>query len=90
MLRKGFAALRRDVPQLLAQDHPRLTVVLREVVTESFERFQFTEQRLAHYDRKLAQLCRQDPRCLRLLAVEGIGPTWLHCYVSRPHYRPPQ
>jgi len=71
---KGVAALRRALPQLLEHDDQRLTAVLRQVVAELWERYQYLEQRRASYDRQLSSLCKQDQRCQRLLKIEGIGP----------------
>lgn len=74
VMRKGVAALKRTLPELLAGDDERLTPVLREVVAEQFERFNFLVQRREQYDRQITQLCKQDPRCRRLLKLEGVGP----------------
>jgi len=74
VMRKGAAALRRTVPELLASNDERLTTVLRTVVAEQFERFNYLSQRVATYDRRLGEFCKQDERCQRLLKIEGIGP----------------
>jgi transposase len=74
VLRAGKAALRRMVPQLLAGDDERLTPVLRQVLAEQFERFVDLSERVKRYDCRINQWCRQDPRCLALLKVMGIGP----------------
>jgi transposase len=74
VMRKGVAALRRTLPELLGSDDERLTPVLREVVAEQFERFNYLAQRREHYDRQITQLCKQDPRLRRLLKIAGIGP----------------
>ena len=75
VVRKGVAALRRTLPQLLEDDQRgRITAVLKQVVAEQFERFNYLAQRLDQYDRQITQLCQQDPRCRRLLKNAGIGP----------------
>jgi transposase len=75
VVRKGVAALRRTLPQLLEDDQRgRITAVLKQVVAEQFERFNYLAQRLDQYDRQITQLCQQDPRCRRLLKIAGIGP----------------
>ena len=53
VLRKGAAALRRTVPELLASNDERLTAVLKTVVAEQFERFNYLAQRAATYDRRV-------------------------------------
>jgi transposase len=76
VVRTGVAALRRTLPQLLEHDdhRGRITAVLKQVVAEQFERFNYLAQRLDQYDRDVTQLCQQDQRCRRLLKIEGIGP----------------
>jgi len=74
VMRKGAAALRGALAELLAGDDERLTAVLKAVVAEQFERFKYLAQRLESYDRQIGGLCRQDPRCRRLLQVPGLGP----------------
>lgn len=71
---KGAAALRRTVPELLESNDERVTAVLKQVVAEQFERFNYLAQRVGHYDRQIGELCKQDERCRRLLKIEGIGP----------------
>ena len=70
----GLAALKHKVAALMAGDDERATTVLRTVVAEQFECFLELSRRIAKYDRQIAQFCRQDERCQRLLAIEGIGP----------------
>lgn len=74
VIRKGAAALRRVVPELLTGDDERISAVLKAVVAEQFERFQYLAQRRDRYDRQIGELCKQDQRCQRLLKVPGIGP----------------
>jgi transposase len=74
VMRKGAAALKRTLPELLASSDERLTAVLRALVAEQFERFNYLAQRREQYDRRITQLCKQDARCRRLLKIEGIGP----------------
>jgi len=74
VLRKGAAALRRALPELLEGNDERLTAVLKAVVAEQFERFQYLAQRRDRYDRQIGGLCQQDDRCRQLLQVPGIGP----------------
>jgi transposase len=73
-MRKGAAALRRVVAELLTGDDERITAVLKAVVAEQFERFTYLTLRLDRYDRQIGELCKQDQRCQRLLKVPGIGP----------------
>jgi transposase len=73
VIRKGAAALRRALPELLEGNDERIPAVLKAVVVEQFERFTYLAQRRDRYDRQIAELCKQDHRCRRLLQVPGIG-----------------
>ncbi len=73
VMRKGAAALKRTVAELLGGSDERLTPILRQVLAEQFERFNYLTQRREQYDRRLTQLSKQDARCRRLLKIEGIG-----------------
>jgi len=74
VMRKGAAALRCALAELLEGNDERITAVLKAVVAEQFERFKYLAQRLDRYDRQIGGLCKQDHRCRRLLQVPGIGP----------------
>ena len=73
-MRKGAAALKRTLPELLGSSDERLTPVLRTSWPSSSSASTSWCSGREHYDRHIAQLCKQDPRCQRLLKIEGIGP----------------
>ena len=54
-MRKGAAALKRTVAELLGGSDERLTPILRQVLAEQFERFNYLTQRREQYDRRLTQ-----------------------------------
>ena len=71
---RGFAPLRRALPLILEDRDNGLSGVMRELLGEIGERLKFIEQRLRQYDLTIQRLFRQDERCQRVAAVEGVGP----------------
>lgn len=70
------------LPQSRAQFGKAVYAVLEDlpgycntVIGELLSELAQLEQRLAHYDRLIAQIARQDAQVQRLLQVPGIGPT---------------
>ncbi len=70
----GFAALRRALPRIVAEDDNGLSGLMRELVLDLRERFDHTEQRLRRYNQQIIQLLHHDERCQRLAEVPGVGP----------------
>ena len=74
VIARGFAPLRRALPVLLEDRDNGLSGVLRELLAEIGERLRFIDDRLRQYDLTIQRLFRQDERCQRVAAVEGVGP----------------
>ena len=70
---KGVTRLRAALPAILEDQDGRLGPLMRELIVEMSERLRLSDERIKRYDLKLGQLCAQDQRCQRLVAVEGIG-----------------
>jgi hypothetical protein len=51
-----------------------LSGVMRELLAEIGERLRFIDERLRKYDLTILRLFRDDERCQRVAAVEGVGP----------------
>jgi hypothetical protein len=68
VIARGFAPLRRALPLLLEDRDNGLSAVMRELLGEIGERLRFIDDRLRQ------RLFRQDERCQRVAAVEGVGP----------------
>jgi len=73
VMRRGVSHLRREALALLEQTD-RLTAVMRQIVSLSLESLKLLEQQLKHFDRNVQHACQDDERCLRLTALEGVGP----------------
>ncbi len=74
VLGRGFAHLRRGLPVILEDQDNGLSGVMRELLGEICERLRFIDDRLRKYDVTIQRLFRQDERCQRVAAVEGVGP----------------
>jgi transposase len=74
VLARGFAPLRRALPVMLEDWDNGLSAVMRELLAEIGERLRFIDERLRRYDSTIQRLFRQDERCQRVAAVEGVGP----------------
>lgn len=74
VIARGFAQLRRALPLLLEDRDNGLSAVMRELLGEIGERLRFIDERLRKYDITIQRLFRQDERCQRVAAVEGVGP----------------
>jgi len=58
----------------MAEPDDRVSGLLREILSEMNERLRLFEQRLKHYDLRIAELARADERAGRLMAVQGVSP----------------
>ena len=74
VIARGFAPLRRALPLILEDRDNRLSGVMRALLEEIGERLRFIEERLRKYDLTIHRLFREDERCQRVAAVEGLGP----------------
>jgi transposase len=68
----GIGALRRALPGLL--ETPELPALAHEVFTDLADRLRAVDERIAAYDRRVAQLARQTEPAQRLMQVSGVGP----------------
>jgi transposase len=70
---QGIARLRRALPLVLEDAENGLPGLAREVIVELQDRLQDLDQRLATYDRRIAQLASQNTIAQRLMQLEGVG-----------------
>jgi transposase len=71
---QGIGHVRRALPVILEDPDNGLSGLIRELIGEISERLKFIEERLHQYDLRIQRLFREDERCRRLAAVEGVGP----------------
>jgi transposase len=74
VIARGLAPLRRAIPVILEDLENGLSGVMRELLAEIGERLRFIDERLRKYDLTILRLFRDDERCQRVAAVEGVGP----------------
>ena len=72
LIRKGFAAVRSALPEIINDPENELSGLMRELIRELYERF--GEQQLRRYDELVAKVVDQDERCQRLTKLPGVGP----------------
>lgn len=70
---QGFYALRTVLPRLIAEEDPRLSPMMRELVRLTLEMWNQTEQAIETLNQKLAFLARQSDLCRRLQSIPGVG-----------------
>jgi transposase len=70
----GASARHRLIATIMAEPDDRVSGLLREILSEMNERLRLFEERLKHYDLRIAELARTDERAGRLMAVQGVGP----------------
>ena len=68
----GVGVLRRALPELL--ESPALPALARDVFVDLADRLRALDERIASYDRRVAQLARHMEPVQRLLQVPGVGP----------------
>lgn len=74
LIRKGFAAVKRALPEIIDDRENALSGLMRELIRDLYERFKLAEQRLRHYDELVGKVVEQDERCQRLTKLPGVGP----------------
>ncbi len=70
---QGIGAFRRRVPELLEDAENGLSELFRELLAQLYEQVRALDERLAGYDKRLAQLARTDEACHRLDELPGFG-----------------
>jgi transposase len=71
---RGIAQLRRSVVQLISQENPRLTTILRRLAAMYLEQLDALDRWLAELQVQLHELFVQREDCRLLASVPGIGP----------------
>jgi transposase len=72
--RLGAAGLRQALTQVLEDESPELSAMIRELLLELHGWLRELEQRIAAVTERIERAVKQDERCVRLLAVPGVGP----------------
>ena len=71
---KGFAALHRQVPEVLEDGENELPDMYRPTLQRLYVRLCDLREDLGFMDKQIGELVKQHPSCQRLMAMEGVGP----------------
>ena len=71
---QGINSVRKRIPEKLEDAQNDLSVVAREVIQSLYEQLCWFDERVATFDRRIAQVVRDTPACQRLVAIPGVGP----------------
>ena len=71
---QGFAALHREIPEILEDGDNELPDAYRPTLNLLYERLCELRDDVKRLNTEIARLVRQNPVCTRLTALEGVGP----------------
>jgi transposase len=71
---QGFAALHRQLPEVLEDGENELPDIYRPTLHRLYLRLCYLREDLGFLDKEIAELVKQHPSCQRLTAMEGVGP----------------
>lgn len=74
VINQGHKALRDAVPRLLEDANNALSIRGRRIIADLRDQWLERDARIAHYDRELQAVARDNPVCRRLQSIPGIGP----------------
>lgn len=74
VIARGFASLKRRLPEILEDGENRLPDRLRHAIALLWRKFQCLEQECKTMDQQVKQLAQASEPCQRLMQLEGVGP----------------
>ena len=73
VLNIGLATIRK-LPAHLSAESAKLTPISYALFEKLYEHFKYLDEVIMAYDRQIQQAAEQDPRCVELMRIEGVGP----------------
>jgi len=73
VMAKGIGRLKKEVPFIISNKDNELMMGMRELLEELLEELWAKERQIAVSDRKVKRVFKNDERCQRIEAIEGIG-----------------
>ncbi len=70
---KGVSHLNK-LPEILEKEADKLSTISKELFFELYEQLKVYAERVAYYEKKIQDHAVNDPRCLAVQEIEGIGP----------------
>ena len=71
---KGISHVRRGLSSIIEDGENQLTFQGRELINDLKLHFETVDAQIIRYDNKLIKIAKEEPRCKRLLSIDGIGP----------------
>lgn len=71
---QGIRYVRSQLPDILADADNGLTFKGRDIFADLYDSLLMYDKRIAHYEKMINAHAQQDERCVRLMAIEGVGP----------------
>ncbi|WP_046867584.1 IS110 family transposase [Microvirga massiliensis] len=65
---------RRAIPEILTGQHPELTDLAREAISELYDLFCDLDRRIRSFDRKIDRVFETSEPCQRMARIKGVGP----------------
>jgi transposase len=66
--------VRRQLPELFAEEHPLLTAFSRELFASLYEELCALDQRIQAMEGRIQRVFQNNVQCQKIAAVEGVGP----------------
>ncbi len=70
----GFSNLKLKLNELHDETNHELTCHIKEVIQDTYDEFKELSRRIAHYDKKIEIINKENDSCMLLQTIPGIGP----------------
>lgn len=74
VLPEGFYSLKSKLPAMIEDSHKELTPMTQELFRDLLEQFNYVNEKVKFYDRKIEGLAKENETCQRIMAIGGVGP----------------
>lgn len=74
ILPKGFTYVRKELPLILEDAENQLSIIGRNFLSDLYEQMKHLDSTVEKYTNALHQIAKEDDRCKRIQAINGVGP----------------
>ncbi len=71
---KGLASLRKSISLILEDALNELTIGMREILSNCYERLLALDEEILIYTQKIEEACKSNEVCKKLMSLPGVGP----------------
>lgn len=71
---QGLSNLRKNVPIFLEDTENELTITMRTIISNCYNRLLELDNEIKQYTQKIEAFCKQSSTCQRLMKLSGVGP----------------